>query len=294
MKLRTTFATYRTSILLALSFVLIEKTAWILEPTLFGNVIDAMIEALAIPRLSSPAVPLLIWIGVFGINSGVGTYRRSKVERISLSIYNDLAVNIAGEVQTGALDASRAAARAVLTREMLSFYQFRVPDIMEQVIDVGGAIIALTFFDWRLGATCGTILLPLFFISRFYNRRVSQYQRQIHDHQEDVFRIYSSNDRELVRSYYDEIAGWKQKIANAGALNFGLLRMFLLGIFLIILWVAIDLDNFTTGNIYAIAAYVWTFITSSEYLPEQLEGWTSMKEISTRLESEEEHTEPGV
>ncbi len=36
------------------------------------------------------------------------------------------------------------------------------------------------------------------------------------------------------------------------------------------------------------AAYVWTFVTSSEYLPEQLESWTSMKEITGRLQKEGE------
>jgi ABC-type multidrug transport system fused ATPase/permease subunit len=287
MILSRAFRPYRKRILLAFSFVLIEKTAWILEPTLFGNVIDAMIEALASPPLSSPVVPLLAWIGVFGINSGVGTYRRIRDEKIYLAIHNDLAAQIAAKVHKGILDASRAAARAVLSREVISFYQYRMPDFIEQAIDVGGAIIALTLFDWRLGGTCVTILIPLFFINRFYSSRVSQYQRQIHDQQEDVYRIYASHDLGEVRSYYDEMAKWKQKIANAGAVNFGFLRMFLLGIFLIILYVAIDLDNFTTGNIYSIAAYVWTFITSSEYLPEQLESWTSMKEITGRLESEE-------
>ena len=69
-------------------------------------------------------------------------------------------------------------------------------------------------------------------------------------------------------------------------MNFGVLRVFLLGIFLVILFVAIDLDDFSTGNIYSIAAYVWTFVSSSEYLPEQLESMASVKDISRRLRAE--------
>jgi ABC-type multidrug transport system fused ATPase/permease subunit len=288
MQLKSIFTTYRKSILLAFSFVIIEKTAWIIEPRVFGDVIDAMIGAVATPPKGSPTIPLLVWIGVFGINSGVGTYRRFRHEKIYLAIYNDLAVKIAHMMKRGSIDASRAAARADLSREVISFYQYRVPDFIEQAIDIGGAVIALTLFDWRLGATCATILVPLFFISRLYNRRVSLYQKYIHDQQEDVFRVYSANDVEQVQSYYADIARWKQKIANWGALNFGFLRVFLLGIFLLILYVAIDLDDFSTGNIYSIAAYVWTFVTSSEYLPEQLESWTSMKEITDRLQKEGE------
>jgi ABC-type multidrug transport system fused ATPase/permease subunit len=286
MKLNTIFTTYQRSILLAFSFVIIEKTAWIIEPTVFGDVIDSMIEAVVTPPKGSPTIPLLIWIGVFGINSGVGSYRRSRDERIYLTIYNDLAAKIAQKVINGSIGASRAAARAEFSRELISFYQYRVPDLIEQGIDIAGAIIALTLFDWRLGATCVTILAPLFFISKIYNKKVSLYQKHIHDQQEDVFRIYSTNDIEQIRSYYSDMARWKQKIANWGALNFGFLRVFLLGIFLVILYVAIDLDNFSTGNIYSVVAYVWTFVTSSEYLPEQLESWTSMKEITGRLQVE--------
>jgi ABC-type multidrug transport system fused ATPase/permease subunit len=285
MRLKNTFLAYRKSIVLALLLVVIEKTAWIIEPTVFGDVIDAMIDALAKPPRGSPTIPLLIWIGIFAINSGVGTFRRAWDEKVYLRIYNELVTNIAQTTNARSLDPSRAAARAELTREVISFYQYRIPDLIEQAIDVFGATLALTLFDWRLGATCFFILLPVILINRLYNHKVILFQKHIHDQQEDVFRIFSTNNVEEINSYYSEMAKWKRKIANWGAANFGILRLFLLGIFLVILYVAIDLDNFTTGNIYSIAAYVWTFITSSEYLPEQLESWTSTKEISDRLEA---------
>jgi hypothetical protein len=195
-------------------------------------------------------------------------------------------VGIAQKVKKGTIDASRAAARADLTREVISFYQYRVPDLIEQIIDIGGAVIALTLFDWRFGATCVTILVPTMIMSFLYNKRVSFFPKHIHDQQEDVYRVYSANDVQQVRAYYGEMAKWRQKTANWGAMNVCVLRVFLLGIFLVILYVAIDLDDFSSGNIYSIAAYVWTFVTSSEYLPEQLEGMTSVRDIGKRLEEE--------
>jgi hypothetical protein len=288
MKPMQMLSTYRKSIFLAFSFIVVEKAAWIIEPTVFGNVIDAMIEAVATPPKGSPTIPLLIWIGIFTINSSMGTFRRSRDEKIFLGIYNDLVFNLARKMKMGSLTASRAAARAELTREVVIFYQYRLPDLIEQGIDIGGAVIALTLFDWRLGATCATILVPMYFMSRLYNKKVTFFQKQIHDQQEDVYSIYSTNNVEQVQSYYVEMAKWKQKIANWGAMNFGILRVFLLGIFLVILYVAIDLDDFSTGNIYSIAAYVWTFVTSSEYLPEQLESMASVKDIGQRLQTDEE------
>jgi ABC-type multidrug transport system fused ATPase/permease subunit len=286
MTLKTLLTNYRKGILLALSFVAIEKLAWIIEPTVFGQVIDAMIARVTNPAGASPALPIMIWVSIFGINSIAGAVRRSRGEKIFLRIYNDLAAGLGRKVESGSISPPRAAARAELSREVVNFYQYRVPDIIEQVIDIGGATIALTLFDWRLGATCITILLPVFFLGRLYNRKVSTMQKGIHDQQEDVYQIFASGNADQVDRYYATMAGWKQRIANWGAWNFGILRLCLLAIFLVILYVAIDLDDFTTGNIYAIAAYVWTFITSSEYVPEQLESITSVSDISERLEAE--------
>lgn len=278
--------TYRKSIFLAFSFVAVEKLAWIVEPTIFGQVIDAMIARMASPPGESPALPILIWISIFGLNSLAGTIRRSQGEKIFLRIYNDLASGLARKVRNGSIEPARAAARAELSHEVINFYQYRVPDLIEQVVDVGGAAVALTLFDWRLGASCITISLPVFLLGRLYNRKVSTFQKEIHDRQEDVYHIYASQDAAQVHAYYTGMSNWKQKIANWGAWNFGILRFCLLGIFLAILYVAIDLDDFSTGNIYAIASYVWTFISSSEYLPEQMESITSVTDINERLQTE--------
>jgi len=47
--------------------------------------------------------------------------------------------------------------------------------------------------------------------------------------------------------------------------------------------VAIDLDDFTTGNLYTTVAYLWTIVSSTEYLPELLESWSSLRDISARI-----------
>jgi ABC-type multidrug transport system fused ATPase/permease subunit len=64
------------------------------------------------------------------------------------------------------------------------------------------------------------------------------------------------------------------------------MRLVLLGVFLVVLWVAIDLDDFSVGQLYAIVAYLWTFVTSSEYLPELFESWSGIKDLSRRLRNE--------
>lgn len=94
---------------------------------------------------------------------------------------------------------------------------------------------------------------------------------------------FSGRNTEQVRGYYNKIAKIQQRIANWSAFNFGFFRMFLLCIFLVVLYISIDLDDFSTGQIYAIVAYLWTFVTSAEYLPDLMEDWASLKDISARF-----------
>lgn len=277
---------FRSGVAVALSLVVIEYVAWIVEPSVFGPVIDALIAQAGTSGAAIPVAPIALWIGVFVLNSGVGALRRSLDQRIFLSIFRHIATTIADRAALQGLSPAKTAARVELSKEYISFLQYRVPELIEQVIAIGGALIGLAFFDYRIAATCFVIIFPLATISAVYNRNVLKLQAHVHDSTEDLYEVFRHGDAERVRHYLEALSISQQKIAHVGAASFGLMRLFLLGIFLAVLYIAIDLDNFTTGNIYTIVAYLWTFVTSSEYLPELMESWTSLRELSHRLKHE--------
>jgi ABC-type multidrug transport system fused ATPase/permease subunit len=276
---------FRKGISVAIGLVIIEHVAWIIEPAVFGKVIDALIERNTLQDISLNETlrPLFLWIGVFIINSGTGVIRRVVDQRIYLSMFTQLATDISSVAREKKFRPSKTAALAQLSEQYITFFQYRIPEIIEQTIQIGGTVIALAMFDWRLSLTCLTIVFPLLLINRIYIKKVGAIQKDVHDTYEDTYDIFSTQKPEEIHSYYKKSANLKQKIANWGALNFGVMRVMLLGIFLVVLYISIDLDDFTTGSIYSIVAYIWTFITSSEYLPELMESWTSLKDISRRL-----------
>jgi len=285
MKLTELLARFKKGISLAICLVIIEHVAWIVEPAVFGKVIDALIERASGQASSHNAslFPLFLWIGVFAINSGTGVIRRIVDQKIYLSMFTQLATEISTVAHEKKFRTSKTAALAQLSEQYITFFQYRVPEIIEQVVQIGGTVIALAVFDWRISITCLTIVFPLLLINKIYTRKVSALQKDVHDTFENTYDVFSSQKTEEIHSYYTKSANIKQKIANWGALNFGVMRFILLFIFLAVLYISIDLDDFTTGSIYSIVAYIWTFITSSEYLPELMESWTSLKDVSNRL-----------
>ena len=286
MFLSNLFKRFRKGIILAMSLVIIEDIAWIIEPTILGIVIDALIDKEYTDPSTNALTPLLIWVGLFAINSGVGTLRRSLDDKIFLNMFTSIATEVGERSMNKNLSVSRTTARAELSYQYISFLQFRMPEILSNVINITGAIIAMYIFDWRISLTCLCIVFPLLMINVFYNKKVGLIQKEYHDKYEDIVDVFSKKDTGEIRTYYNELAKPQQRIANWSALNFGVMRFFLLIIFLAVLFIAIDLDEFSAGELFSIVAYLWTFVTASEYIPDLMESWTSLKDISRRLKTE--------
>lgn len=286
MPLTTILRKYRWPIALALGLVLIENVAWILEPSLFGPVLDALIDTAQKKPGISVALPLALWITAFAVNSGVGALRRALDPRIYLRVYADITSGIARSGRARALPIGAMATRVGLFREFIYFLQYRVPETLEQAIAIGGAVIALAFLDYRIAVACAGILIPVYVIRRLYAGRVRTLQTEVHDRLETAFDTLQDRTPDEVRDYYLDVARPQQQIANWGAGAFGVMRLALLGLFLVVLFVAIELDGFSTGQLYSIVAYLWTFATSTEYLPELLESWTEVQDLADRLHVE--------
>ncbi len=280
---------YRKGVAIIALLILVENLAWILEPRLFGDLIDAFLRKSAPKVLSDRHAyifPLIFWITAYLINSGSGTIRRKLEPRIFQKIYVDLVHTISENGIKSGLESSVMAGRAHLSHEYVTFVQYRVPELAEQTIAIIGAVIALSFFDWKISGVCLLISIPLIILSLLYSKNVVKLQTELHDKFEQVYEVFTEKESAKVKNIYQSMAKLQEKIASWGAINFGIMRIVLLLIFLFVLYIAIDLDDFSLGNIYSIVAYLWTFITSVEYIPELMESRASLKDLSLRLRAD--------
>ena len=274
-------------IAIALGLVAIENVAWIAEPGLFGPLIDRMIDQFNKVPGARVIGPLLLWSGVFAVNTLAGSARRSIDPRIFRRVFTDVAAEVTGRAKVTGVDPSVAAGRINLSQEYITFLQYRVPELFEQVIAVIGALVGMAIYDIRIAGICFLVVFPILLVKYVYDRRVVVLQTEVHDGMEAAVEVVRSLDSERVRAHFEKLSVPQRKIADYGAIAFGSVRAALLLIFFAVLYVGIDLDDFTTGRLYTIVSYLWTFITSTEYLPDLLESWSSLKEISGRLRGQE-------
>lgn len=286
MTIKKLFKAHKKTLLIILLLVIVENVAWIIEPTVFGNVIDEFINKSFTRSLrfqSHHMQILLLWVSLYVINSLSGTVRRRMEPKVFQNMNTDIAVKIAEAVRDNKLDSDKGAARAQLSEQLVSFFQYRIPEIIEQSITFTGAIIALTFIDWRISFVCLFVGAPLIVINIIYNKKVSVLEADLHDNYEHVYETFSTKNPENVKNIFNKMGSTQRKIGNWSAMNFGALRFVLLIIFIFVLYISIDLDDFTMGKIYSIVAYLWSFITTVEYLPDLMESTTSLKDIQNRI-----------
>lgn len=279
--------TFKIPIAWVISFVIIENIAWIVEPTFFGSLLDALIDHFYDKEKANYLVPLVIWICIYLVNVMGGALSRYYGGRIYSKMYADIATRVIVQSKKRGHPISQVLARAELAKEYTIFLKERLPEISWQFFATGGGIIALFFYDWRIAGVALLVVFPVFYINNLYRKNVVTLQKDIHDTREDMYRIIEAKDSTKIHQFYHNMVPPQIKIATWNSVDYAIIKVLLMIIFIVVLFICVDVDNFSTGKIYAIVSYIWTFITSTEYLPGLMESLTSVKELSNRLREEE-------
>jgi len=278
---------YKYSILLILLFVLIENISFIIEPTFFGKLLDALIDHFYDHEKAEYVYPLVIWIIVYMINVIGGTLHRLFNGITYSKMYANVATEVVLDSKCREDQFSKMLVRAELVKEYITFFKERLPEIMWQLSATAGAVIALFFYDYRIALVCVTVVIPIAFINNLNRKNVVRLQKDIHDNQEELFNLIESRDSTNITRFYQNTITPKTKIARWNAFGYSSVKILLIVIFIAVLFICVDVDKFTTGRIYSIVAYLWTFIASTDYLPELMESLASVKDLNVRFSTEE-------
>jgi ABC-type bacteriocin/lantibiotic exporter with double-glycine peptidase domain len=278
---------YKYSIGSILLFVLVENVSFIIEPTFFGKLLDSLIDHFYDHEKADYFLPLVIWIIVYLINVIGGTLHRLYNGSIYSRMYANIATDVVLESKCREEKFSKMLVRAELVKEYIAFFKERLPEVMWQLSATAGAIIAIFFYDYRIAAVCLIVIIPIAVINNLNRKKVTSLQKDIHDNQEELFYLIESRDTSKISQFYLNTISPKTRIARWNAFGYGSVKVLLIVIFVAVLFICVDVDKFTTGRIYAIVAYLWTFIASTDYLPELMESLASMKDLNTRFRTEE-------
>ncbi|HNX65299.1 MAG TPA: ABC transporter six-transmembrane domain-containing protein [Bacteroidales bacterium] len=285
MTIRQVILRYRYSIGLLLLFVLIENVAWIIEPTFFGKLLDALIGHFYDHENINYFLPLFIWILIYFINVLGGSLHRYFNGGIYARMYADVATEVINESKSRGDQFSKMLVRTELVKEYISFFKERVPEMLWQLSASVGAVIALFFYDYRIGLVCLAVIGPVAWINNLNRKKISHLQKDIHDTQEELYRLIETRDTSRIHHFFFNMILPRTRIAKWNSFTFTIVKAMLAVIFVVVLFICVDVDDFSTGKIYSIVAYLWTFIGQTDYLPDLMESLGSLKDLNMRFES---------
>jgi hypothetical protein len=124
--------------------VALENTLLLAYPLFAGFAVDAIISGNIGHAISYAGVVLLFWL--------VGAARRAMDARTFTRIYADLAVSVVQAQRRLGQATSTSAARVVLAREFVDFFEKHVPIIATALASMFGAVAMLLAIEPMVGA----------------------------------------------------------------------------------------------------------------------------------------------
>ncbi len=119
---------------LVVSFLLLENATWILEPTYFGKLLDALIDKFYNDDLKMNYIfPLSLWIAIYLLNTLGGGLSRFYSGKIYSKLYVDIAEEVISSSTGKGYPPSRTLARAELAKEYITFLKDRLPEVIWQI-----------------------------------------------------------------------------------------------------------------------------------------------------------------
>jgi ABC-type multidrug transport system fused ATPase/permease subunit len=203
-------------------------------------------------------------------------------------MYAEIATNVVIESKANGDHSSKMLVRTELVKEYIVFFRERLPEIMWQLSATAGAIIALFFYDYRIALVCMAVIIPIAYINNLNRKNVTLLQKEVHDNQEELYKLMESRDTVKIGKFFSNSISPKTRIAKWNAFDYGSVKILLVIIFIVVIFICVDVDKFTTGRIYSIVSYLWTFIASTEYLPELMESIAAIKDLNTRFSQDKE------
>jgi len=283
MTLQQTITKYRYPIAMLLSFVLVENIAWIIEPTFFGKLLDALIGHFYDHETVSYLLPLVIWVIVYMINVIGGGLHRLFTGSIYSKMYADLASGVIEESKCKGDSYSRMLVRSELVKEYITFFKDKLPEALWQLSASAGAIVALFFYDYRIAIVCLLVIFPVAYVNNNNRKHVARFQKDIHDNQEELYKLIENKNLSRIHQFFNNMIPPRTRIARWNAISYSIVKVLLIVIFIVVLFICVDVDNFSTGKIYSVVAYLWTFIGQTDYLPDLMESLGSIKDLNTRF-----------
>lgn len=266
---------YPGKLLITLSLVVLENALFLLYPLFAGFVVDSIIRG-------DTQSALLYALAVFAFWA-VGAARRAVDTRTFTRIYADLAVLVVIDQRSNDQSTSVAAARVVLAREFINFFEIHIPTITTALVSIVGAALMLVWIETYVGLLCLVALAGCILLMPRFARINQLLHGRINDRLEKEISLVETVRLSALRRHYSLLSRLRIWVSDreAGAyLGIGAVAAVLFAFAITCLATS---SSPSPGHIYAVMTYLWTFVDCLDDAPRIVDQLARLKDIGKRV-----------
>jgi ABC-type multidrug transport system fused ATPase/permease subunit len=270
------FSNYCGPILITYGLTILENLFELLYPFAIGITIDNL--------LKGNYATLIVLAGIWLIHTITTVCRNLYDTRTFTQIYSNLANTVVLEQTRQGIPTSQIVARSALSREFVDFFEQDVPRMMTALFGVVGALAMLLIYDIQIALYCLLLFVPLIALNHFYAQKSLALNHKLNSQLENEVDILAKCHPEKVWAHYNLLSTYRIQLSNASAINWGVMELFIVALFMGVLIRTVSLSGVQPGDIYAITSYVWNYRQGLDVVPMLVQQLSRLQDIAERMQ----------
>ncbi|MGE7959353.1 ABC transporter six-transmembrane domain-containing protein [Pseudomonas sp. NPDC089530] len=267
---------YPGKLFCTLSLVALENALLLAYPLFAGFAVDSIMRGDAGSALFYALVVLAFWV--------VGAARRAVDTRTFTRIYADLAVPVILNQRLQNQDTSTAAARVVLAREFVDFFEKHVPTIATALVSILGAAVMLLAIEPWVGLACLVALVLCVTLLPRFARRNQELHERLNDRLEKEIGLVAKVGAVSLQRHYRLLSRLRIWLSDREAAAYLFLGASAALLFMIAISQLALAEGVKAGHVYAVMTYLWTFVSSLDEAPTMVDQLARLRDIGKRVD----------
>ena len=267
---------YPGKLFCTLSLVALENALLLAYPLFAGFAVDSILRGDASSALFYAAVVMAFWV--------VGAARRALDTRTFTRIYADLAVPVILNQRLQNHSTSKAAARVVLARDFVDFFEKHVPVIATALVSIVGAAAMLLVIEPWVGLACFAALLLCIILLPRFARRNEQLHERLNNRLENEIGLVEKVGAQTLRRHYQLLSRLRIWLSDREAVAYLFLGALAALLFIVAISQLALSPAVKAGHVYAVMTYLWTFASSLDEAPGMVDQLARLKDIGKRVD----------
>ena len=271
------FQAERWRIALTYAVTLLENLFYLLYPWTIGLAIDGLLAGKGWWSL----VPL---VAIWGAHIVIGAGRQVYDTWVFARLHARIATATIERQRLAGIETTEIAARSVMSRELVDFFEREVPTLMTAALGLVGGIAMLFWYDRPVGLIVTVWMAPVLVVYAIMGRRAHGLNPDLNDETEREVDLIERNRFMPLASHFRRRGRLRVRLSNAEATSWSLVELFSITAVVLVLLRMTSLPGIQAGELYAMLAYVWRVLECLDQAPTLVQRFARLLDIRRRLD----------